>query len=636
MSDLRHRRLSVLRGAPSATAAAARGLLAAARDGLWIDPEADPPPGFTAADPRDLRRHLGRAFDGVALLDPDAEALGRAHGCVRGGGALVIRLSPGVSNRWRARLDAAIDRAGGGSPAPLTPVIDRLGGTAEQAAVVEALAALFTGPRGAAVALLADRGRGKSAALGLALAGRPDAALTGPAPAAVAEARRFAPGLDFTPLTDLLRGDRRPAVIAVDEAAQIPVPALRRLVERHPQARFAFATTARGYEGTGRGFVLRFLAWLERAMPVRHLTLRAPIRWAAGDPVERFVFDALLLDATPSAFAEGDPGPLRAVRLDRGALAADEARLRAVFGLLVHAHYRTTPRDLALLLDAPGVHLFALETAGPTPRIGAVNLLVEEGRLPPDVARGLARGAARVRGQALPETLAADAARPDAAALSMLRSVRIATHPALRRMGLARRLTEAVHAAFAPDLFGTLFGATPALLAFRRSLGYRLARLGVSGGRRAGEPAAVMIRPRSAAARALVADLQGHLARDLPRQLALMAADQTLDPALEAAALVGLPRATPLDPATRDAVVATYAFGPRPFETAALPVLRFVEAHRAALAELPPDARAVIEARVIEGRPWSEVAGGVRPAMRGLRRAIRALVRRVAPDLSPG
>ncbi len=66
-------------------------------------------------------------------------------------------------------------------------------------------------------------------------------------------------------------------------------------------AHLAFATTARGYEGTGRGFLLRFVRWLEqRPEPVDHLRLDTPIRFAPDDPVERFTFEALLLDAKPS------------------------------------------------------------------------------------------------------------------------------------------------------------------------------------------------------------------------------------------------------------------------------------------------------------------------------------------------
>src|SRR5690606_38647685 len=124
-------------------------------------------------------------------------------------------------------------------------------------------------------------------------------------------------------------------------------------------------------------------------------------------------------------------------------------------------------------------------------------------------------------------------ARPEAGTLMMVRSVRIITHPALRRHGLARALVDHVHGHYAPDLFGTMFGATPELVAFRRAVGYELVRLGASKSARAGEPTAVMVRPVSARASRLVADLRADLARDLPIQLALIAADEHgLDPAL--------------------------------------------------------------------------------------------------------
>ena len=58
----------------------------------------------------------------------------------------------------------------------------------------------------------------------------------------------------------------------------------------------------------------------------------------------------------------------------------------------------------------------------------------------------------------------------------------------------------------------------PGVLAFRRAQGYRLVRLGISGGRRAGEPAAVMIRPGCAEAAALAETLRFQV-RELERAL---------------------------------------------------------------------------------------------------------------------
>src|SRR5690606_39440759 len=97
--------------------------------------------------------------------------------------------------------------------------------------------------------------------------------------------------------------------------AQLPVPVLRALVRRHPNARIAFATTVHGYEGTGRGFVLRFLEWLrsgpgssgDAAPELEILTLETPIRWLENDPLEKLVFDVLALDAEAAPLPVASP-----------------------------------------------------------------------------------------------------------------------------------------------------------------------------------------------------------------------------------------------------------------------------------------------------------------------------------------
>src|SRR5690606_2622683 len=120
-----------------------------------------------------------------------------------------------------------------------------------------------------------------------------------------------------------------------------------------------------GYEGTGRGFVLRFLAWQKsEPRPSAIHTLSAPVRFDAGDPLERLVFDALALDAEPASLAGVDLDAARPEALDRDALASDEALLREVFGLLVHAHYRTTPSDLERMLDAPNLRVHVMRAGG--------------------------------------------------------------------------------------------------------------------------------------------------------------------------------------------------------------------------------------------------------------------------------
>jgi tRNA(Met) cytidine acetyltransferase len=551
-------------------------------DALWIS-------RVDGVPPRRAARHLGRSLDAVVvdLHDGlDADVLGLAVGLVRGGGGLVLRLPPvGVVPRdsrltvhghppeaigdraWR-RLEAWLLRVEPG-PGDLGPTSDVRGGTSEQALLVDALHATWAAPAPSTSVVLAARGRGKSAALGLAIARLPGSArvvLTAGSRSSAETAERFAGRAVFRPLPEVLMDPRPCDLLVVDESARLPVPTLQALVAAHPGAHLAFATTSEGYEGTGRGFVLRFLAWLQARGPVAEHRLHTPIRWAEGCPLERDVGALLALDAAPAeARAAGDEAVAHRV-LDRAALARDEARLRQVFGLLVHAHYRTTPGDLVRLLDGPALHVHVLEAGG---AVVAVNLVAEEGALAPSLVDDAVAGRLRLRGQALADTLLTHAGRADAGGLRMLRSVRIAVHPAWRRRGLGHRLAEAVHTHHRADLYGTLFGATPAVLSFRRAQGYALVRVGSARGDRTGEPAAVMVRPVSEDAHRLVGELRGILALDLPLQLAWMAAEAPLDPTLRDALEAGLPAPRPPGPQAVWRALRGYLDGPRTSDSVA-------------------------------------------------------------------
>jgi len=654
-----HRALVVVRGQRDETCEAAAGVVSALSPAevLWVGRDR---PGSVA--PRAVARLLGRAFDAVVIDlhdGVDADVLGQCHGFVRGGGGLVLRLAPlgltppaaalavhphapcDVGGRFHARFERCLARAAVSS-AHLLPPGHEVGGTDEQRVVIEALSGLLVGARPGCAVLMADRGRGKSAALGLALsralAVEPGlrVAVTATQPDSVREILRFSPDAAFVTLVDLVHGEPDAFdVIAVDEAAQVPVPVLRVLTRRHPRARLAFSSTVRGYEGTGRGFALRFLPWLEGERSVERLTMSTPIRWSTNDPLERFVFDALLLDAEPAEVGEGvgeraaDMTEVVPEVLDRDALAEDEADLRALFGLLVHAHYRTTPSDLHRLLDAPNLAVHALRRGG---AIVAACIVAREGGLGEALCDDLHRGRHRIRAHALADALVTHLGERDAGRLAMIRSVRIATHPTLRRQGLARRLVEHVHASYQPDLFGTLFGATAESIAFRREVGYEVVRVSASRGARTGEPAVMLLRPVSAPARALCERLRAAFARDLDVQLELLADELLLEPELARALHAGLPAPAPLTDADCAALVRAYCDGPRTLESIALAARRFGELHPEALASLSPCDKALIEARVQRARSWAEAAriaglsdAGV--AMRAMRRALRELLR---------
>ena len=88
-------------------------------------------------------------------------------------------------------------------------------------------------------------------------------------------------------------------LMLVDEAATLPVPLLETLLRQH--SRIVFSSTVHGYEGTGRGFAIRFRKVLDRITPKwRTLHLQQAIRWSERDPLEHLIFSSLLLDARPA------------------------------------------------------------------------------------------------------------------------------------------------------------------------------------------------------------------------------------------------------------------------------------------------------------------------------------------------
>ena len=377
--------------------------------------------------------------------------------------------------------------------------------------------------RDQAVVLEADRGRGKSSAAGLAAgayatAGE-DVLVTAPTARNTAELFDRAGELCETLAADATIESRRietaaggsirfskPAtaietlesadIVIVDEAAALPVATLESLLAAD---RVAFATTIHGYEGAGRGFSVRFRDRLaESDHEVTDCTLVEPIRYAAGDPVEVWAFRALLLDARPpvdSLVVDAAPETVEYRRLEPIDLLADESLLREAFGLLVLAHYRTEPNDLARLLDAPNLEARALVSDG---HVVSVALLAREGNLPPDTRAMMYEGG-RVRGNMLPDVLTSQLRDEAAAEAAGLRVVRIATHHAARSQGLGSRLLECVREEFEPavDWLGTGFGATPGLLSFWRENGYRAVHVSTTRNDASGEYSVLMLAPTS-------------------------------------------------------------------------------------------------------------------------------------------
>ncbi len=665
------------------------------RNILWIGTE--PPTRGRAIPATKVATRLGNetdalVFDAWCGFDPDA--FGAALGGVRGGGVILLLTPP--LEAWETIPDAAMERFTPwphhpgerdspflrrlaeivstsshlrlfrpGDPPPALPpppkprTSEGIRLTADQCRAVEAIRRVARGHRRRPLVLTAHRGRGKSAALGIAAAqlletGMERILVTAPRRDATRALFRHAgewlpdaevsPGLirwrkgwiRFLPPDPLCRGEEPADLLLVDEAAAIPVPLLSTLLERY--ARIVFATTVHGYEGTGRGFDIRFREQLQRRTPGwRNLWLSRPVRWAENDPVERFGFRALLLDASPApdeTMARATPERCRWKRLSHDQLLADESLLHELFGLLVQAHYRTRPSDLRNLLDGPGISVHLLLHEG---HVAATALVVEEGGLDEKLADAVWLGQRRVRGHLLPQSLAAHAGFAEAARLRYARIMRLAVHPAVRRRGLGSRLvTEMVrhYGRHEVDAVGTSFGATPDLLRFWHRAGFTSVHMGLRAEASSGHHAAFLLHPLSRTGEGVGRRLQRHLRELLPTLL--RGPLRYLEPETAAELLANLP-ALPLrlDEQERRDLFA-FAFGYRGYEMCAHTIGKAAFATLAGgkgAVALSPEERNLLIVRVLQDREWAETARhftlpGKRAALAALRRAVTKLAER--------
>ncbi|MDK2876085.1 MAG: tRNA(Met) cytidine acetyltransferase [Archaeoglobaceae archaeon] len=226
-------------------------------------------------------------------------------------------------------------------------------------------------------------------------------------------------------------------ILIVDEAAGIEVPVLLKITEnaRH----VIFSTTIHGYEGTGRSFNVRFLKKLEEdpSIEVEKIHMSEPIRYGAGDPIESWLYDALLLNAQPAEIGEEDLEKIRNSELtfeilNKDELMNDEKLLREFFGIYVLAHYRNRPSDLSVLLDTPNHIPAVVKVNGKV--VCSLHLAIEGGMDDELIAK--IRTGYKPRGQIIPDLVLKHFWNYDFSRGKGVRIVRIATHPSAMDMGI--------------------------------------------------------------------------------------------------------------------------------------------------------------------------------------------------------
>ncbi|KAI3748538.1 hypothetical protein L6452_11677 [Arctium lappa] len=304
---------------------------------------------------------------------------------------------------------------------PVGPLIKKCCTLDQGKAVITFLDAVLDKTLRSTVALLAGRGRGKSAALGLAVAGAVAAGysnifVTAPSPENLRTLFEFvSKGFDMLDYKEHLDYDivkssnpelkkvtiriniykqhrqtiqyiqphehgklSQVELLVVDEAAAIPLPVVKSLLGNYL---VFLSSTVNGYEGTGRSLSLKLLQQLEEqsrastkstdAAPsgrlFRKIDLSEAIRYASGDPIESWLNNLLCLDianSIPNINRLPPPSECDLYYVNRDTLFSyhkdSELFLQRMMALYVASHYKNSPNDLQLLADAPAHHLFVL------------------------------------------------------------------------------------------------------------------------------------------------------------------------------------------------------------------------------------------------------------------------------------
>jgi len=370
----------------------------------------------------------------------------------------------------------------------------------------------------AVVLLRADRGRGKSSCLGL-LVERLQAdyriAVCANSRQNTAALLHLAPHAEFVAPDRLLQERPTLDLVVIDEAAMIPLSLLRRIKRLYP--RLVMATTSGGYEGTGQGFMLRFMAALD-STKLLQLELQDPVRWCRGDRLESWLNRVLMLDnETPVDCAvAADVSVCELQLIEDPGSAEFFPLLRQVYRLLNAAHYRTRPSDLRMLMENPDLRLIIARMDDQV--VGAI-LLNREGGLDDELCEQVFLGQRRPQGHLLAQMLTAHAGLRRFASYRGLRVQRIAVDLAWRRRGLGTRLIEAAleHARSAGfDYLGASFAFDLETASFWRQARFALVHISYAQGKSSGDHSIAVLRTLAPELDADLERLQTRIRQQLP------------------------------------------------------------------------------------------------------------------------
>ena len=361
--------------------------------------------------------------------------------------------------------------------------------------------------------LTAKRGRGKSALLGM-LANQIQAPvyLTAPNKSAVHSVIEFSEGgIEFIAPDELaIRLQNEPefsqsAWLLVDEAAMIPLPLLQEYSQYFQH--IVFSTTIHSYEGTGRGFELKFKRKIHRTF--QHFELKQPLRWQENDPLEHFIDDLLLLNAEDE-FQQFPFQPHLPYQIREG---QKPHHIAEFYGLMTLAHYRTSPLDLRRLLDGENQRFYFAEYQQNL--LGAIWVLEEGNMTDDELIIQIQQGKRRPKGNLVPQALCFHENLSQACKLRSLRISRIAVQPSWQKQGIGQNLMKFMDNSEV-DFLSVSFGYTDELAKFWQKCGFVLVHLGEHQEASSGCYSAIALKGLSKEGLALVDTAHKQFQRNIP------------------------------------------------------------------------------------------------------------------------
>ncbi len=515
-------------------------------------------------------------------------------------------------------------------PFTVSPVVEiEQGKTRDQQVLIQQLHSWYEDKAKPLFLLTADRGRGKSTALGMFAN-----SLNNHCCVVITAASRMQveillqqindkPSLTFRAPDEIIRRQQTIDVLIIDEAAMLPASVLQQCIELAQKT--ILSTTTGGYEGTGQGFMLKFIAAFN-PQQMQSMQLLQAVRWGQNDLLEQSMNNALLLKSSElKPYVKGTKIKTRLI--SKTELVKDLALLREIYQLLVSAHYRTRPSDLRQLMeDENQLLLLARDEFA----VLGVLLLNREGGFEQNLSEEIFMGRRRPQGHLLAQMLTAQAGIKYFSCYQGFRVQRIAVEKNFRRKGLGRMLIQ--HARDLVDLhqvdyLGSSFALDQINAAFWKSCGFQLVHIASGKGKSSGRQTVVVLQSSCADVTADMQTLQNKIQRDLALWLLSYCNEMFWRDVIALLSLVITEN--PLTHQDEDEIRA-FAFGFHGLDYSLPALQRLLISQSGKLSQFDPNTRRLLVEKILLNRSWEAVLGhsdfaGRKPLLQNLRHNISEL-----------